>query len=122
MRRPAIFTICLILSSTSAWAADDPPIVGPAAPLAPAVIARDGEGHVTLRTTRLPSPISFDGALDEAFYRDVPSFGDFLQQEPHEGQPATDKTEVWVFYDRDYLYVAARLWESEAGHRVSTDM
>ena len=71
---------------------------------------------------RVPSPLVFDGTLDEPFYRSVPSFGDFIQQEPHEGQPATDKTEVWVFFDRDYLYVSARMFDAEPDKRVSTEM
>jgi Domain of unknown function (DUF5916) len=113
-----------LLVSAPAFAGEgaDPVIQGPPPPVFPNVVARDAQGRVTLRTERVPSPLKFDGVLDEPFYRDAPSFGDFIQQEPHEGQPATEKTEVWVFYDRDYLYVSARLWESEPGHRVSTEM
>ena len=36
-------------------------------------------------------------------------YADFVQQEPHEGEPATDKTEVWVFFDDKNIYVGARL-------------
>lgn len=64
----------------------------------------------------------FDGVLEEPFYREVPPFGDFIQQEPHEGQPATDKTEVWVFYDRDNLYVSARMYDAEPDKRIATEM
>ena len=35
------------------------------------------------------------------------------------GAPATDKTDVWVFFDRDNLYVSARMYESEPGKRVA---
>ena len=52
----------------------------------------------------------------------MPSFGDFIQQEPHEGQPATDKTEVWVFFDRDNLYVSARMYDAQPDKRVATEM
>ena len=90
--------------------------------MAPAVIARDEQGHITFRAMRVPSPLVFDGTLDEPFSRDVRSFGDFIQQEPHEGQPATDKIEVWVFFDRDYLYVSAKMYDSEPDKRVSTEM
>jgi hypothetical protein len=100
----------------------DPLIEGPPPPVAPDVVARDSQGRITLRATRVPSPFQFDGVLDEAFYRDVPSFGDFIQQEPHEGQPATEKTEVWVFFDRDYLYVSAKMYDSEPDKRVATEM
>ena len=117
-----IFLLLIVLSSAAGAAADDPAILGPPPPTFPDMIARDGQGRVTVRATRVSSPLVFDGVLEEPFYRDVPAFGDFIQQEPHEGQPATDKSDVWIFYDRDYLYVCARLWESESGHRVSTEM
>src|SRR5262245_30749719 len=112
----------LIVAAPAAAFGADPPIQGPPPPTFPEVISRDEQRRVTLRTERVPSPLNFDGHLDEAFYYDVPSFGDFVQQEPHEGQPATDRTQGWVFYDRDYLYVSARLWESERGRRVATEM
>ena len=117
-----VFCALALAASVSAQSTDDPAVNGLSIPAAPDVIARDGQGQITLRTTRLPSALDFDGKLDESFYRDVPSFGDFVQQEPHEGQPATDRTEVWVFYDDTNLYVSARLWESEPGHRLSTEM
>src|SRR5262245_62912164 len=112
----------LIVAAPAAAFGADPPIQGPPSPTFPEVIARDEQRRVTLRTERVPSPLNFDGHLDEAFYYDVPSFGDFIQQEPHEGQPATDRTEVWLFYDEKYLYVSARLWETDPGHRVATEM
>jgi hypothetical protein len=122
IRRFIALLFALGLALPAAAAADDPPLIGPPPPAEPAVIARDDAHHVTLRTMRVPSPLAFDGALDEPFYRDTPSFGDFVQQEPHEGENATERTEVWVFYDRDYLYVSARIWESEPGKRVATEM
>jgi hypothetical protein len=97
-------------------------IDGPPAPLPPAVINRDEAGNATVRTMRLPSPLVFDGALDEAPYRDVPSMSDFIQQEPNEGGPASDRTEIWIFFDERNLYIGARLWESEKGRRVTSDM
>jgi hypothetical protein len=100
----------------------DPPIESPPAPAPPEVIARDAQGRITIRAMRVPSPFVFDGVLEEPFYRDVPSFGDFIQQEPHEGAPATDKTDVWVFYDNDNLYVSARMFDSGPDRRVATEM
>ena len=122
MRR-LLGTALLLLTTVPAFAqSGDPTIDGPPPPAAPAIIARDAQGHITFRATRVPTPLVFDGALDEPFYRDVPSFGDFVQQEPHDGQPATDKTEVWVFFDRDYLYVSARMYDAEPDKRVATEM
>jgi hypothetical protein len=121
MRIPGAVLLVACLSVPAFAQTSDPPLEGPAPPAPPAVIAREGT-QVTLRTMRVPSPLTFDGALDEPFYGEVPSFGDFIQQEPHEGAAATEKTEVWVFYDRDYLYVSARMWESESGRRIATEM
>ncbi len=97
-------------------------IDGPPPPAPPATIARDEAGRVTVRTARLPSPIELDGRLDEPFYASVPPFDGFVQQEPEEGQPATEKTDAWVFFDEDDIFVAARLWETEPSRRVMSDM
>ena len=85
-------------------------------------VVRVPDGRASVRTRRLPSPMQFDGRLDEAFYRDVEPFGDFIQQEPFAGQPATEKTEAWVFFDNDNVYVGMRLWETDRSRRVMSDM
>jgi hypothetical protein len=93
-----------------------------APPIAPEVVSRGADGHAVVRATRLAAPLALDGRLDEPVYTSVKAAGDFIQQEPFEGEPATDTTEVWVFFDQDYLYVAARLWEQEPGRRVANEM
>ena len=100
----------------------DPAIAGPPEPVPPAVASRDEAGHVTIRAIRLAEPIVLDGRLDERVYRDTEAIGDFVQQEPFEGTASTDKTEVWVTYDEDAIYVGARLWESDSSQRVTSDM
>jgi hypothetical protein len=86
------------------------------------MVSRDDEGHVTIRATRLTEPLTLDGRLDERLYRDTEPIGEFVQQEPREGEPATEKTEVWVAYDEAAVYVGARLWESDPSKRVMSDM
>jgi hypothetical protein len=66
--------------------------------------------------------IRVDGRLDEALYTATEAIGAFVQQEPDEGQPATEKTEAWVFFDDDTIYVAARCWESRPERRVANEM
>ena len=75
-----------------------------------------------LRATRIATPLQLDGRLDEAVYQGVKAASGFVQQEPHEGSPATDETEVWVFYDDKNIYVGARLHESDPSKRVTSDM
>jgi hypothetical protein len=102
----------------------DAPFVfsGPPAPSAPSVINRDADGRATVRAVRLTAPLRVDGRLDEAIYSSLPPIGDFIQQEPVEGPPATEKTEVWLLFDDEALYVTFRLWESRPGNLVANEM
>ena len=95
---------------------------GPPPPELPTVVARDSAGRVTLRTVRLPGPLSVDGRLDEPIYVDAPSISDFIQNDPAEGQPATEKTEVWLFFDETHIYVVARCWETRPDRLMATEM
>ncbi|MFQ5604805.1 MAG: DUF5916 domain-containing protein [bacterium] len=60
---------------------------------------------------RIDYPIQLDGQLKEAVWQQTGVTG-FTQQDPNEGQPATEKTIVWVAYDDDAVYVGARLFDS----------
>jgi hypothetical protein len=95
---------------------------GPAAPVSPAVISRDASGRATIRAVRITTPLRVDGRLDESLYTSVPPISDFIQQEPEEGAPATEKTEMWLAFDADNLYVAFRCWESEPDQVVANEM
>jgi hypothetical protein len=115
-------------AAAAASAADAAPaelpfaIDGPSPPQPPAVIVRNEAGKATLRATALTEPIRIDGALDEAIYTRVPAMADFIQIEPDTGSPATQKTEVWLFFDRDQVYVSARAWETNMDRLVITEM
>ena len=97
-------------------------ILGPAPPEPPAMIRRDEEGGATMRATRLEEPLDFDGRLDEAIYDRVPGVSDFIQTEPLEGEPATEKTEVWVFFDDEAIYIAGRCWDTRPDRIVATEL
>ena len=89
-------------------------IFGPAPPVAPEVMTRDAQGLVTWRATPLAvaGSLDLDGRLDEGFYETVAPVSGFVQGVPDAGAPATEKTEAWVFYDGDHIYVAARCYDS----------
>ena len=87
-------------------------IDGPPAPVAPETMTRDADGRATVRALRLQAPPSLDGVLGEAVYAQAPPISGFIQQLPDEGAPATERTEVWVLYDAEHVYVAARCWDS----------
>lgn len=97
-------------------------ILGPPPPVAPAVITRDAAGGATVRAVRVLESPRIDGRLDEAIYRSTEAISGFLQQEPVEGAPATERTELWVLYDDRSVYVTARMWDSQPDKVVATEM
>ena len=76
------------------------------------MITRDDRGNATVRAIRLTAPIQLDGVLSEPIYREVQSISDFVQVLPDEGDLATEKSEAWILFDGDNVYVAARVWDS----------
>ena len=95
---------------------------GPPVPVAPEVINRDSQGRATVRAVRLTQPLQIDGRLDEAVFQNTPSMSDFIQQEPVEGVPATERTEAWLLFDEDTFYVVFRLFESQMERLVANEM
>jgi hypothetical protein len=45
-----------------------------------------------------------------------------VQQEPNEGQPATERTDVWIVFDDRTVYVSARCWDSQPARAISNEM
>ena len=79
-------------------------------------------GKPTIRAIPAPDGYKVDGRLDEAIYGVVSGAIDFIQQEPYEGQPATEKTEVWVLFDAKNLYLAFRMWDSHPERMIANEM
>ncbi|MAG70492.1 MAG: DUF5916 domain-containing protein [Vicinamibacterales bacterium] len=99
-------------------------ILGPPPPVPPAMVARDDEGRTTMRAVRLDedAPLQIDGRLDESIYTEVAGVGGFVQQEPDEGAPPTQPTEIWVFFDDTTFYLSVRNWDSEPERIVAREM
>ncbi len=106
------------------FAAPAPRIIdGPPPPLAPETLARDAAGRVTIRAVPLDQPLDVDGSLDEGVYEIVQPLTGFVQQQPDEGAPATERTEAWVFYDDSNIYISGRMWDSAPESRwVANEM
>ncbi len=91
----------------------DPDLIdGPSAPVPPAVMNRDEQGRVTIRAVRLDGGIGVNGVLDEGVYRTVPAITGFIQLVPDAGSLATERTEAWILFDDENVYVSARVWDS----------
>ena len=113
-----------VVAPAGAQSPTDPSVVleGPPTPIAPAVVARDADGRTTVRAQRTTMPLRIDGRLDEAIYENVPAISDFIQNEPREGAPANERTDAWVFFDDEHIYVVARCWETEPDRLVANEM
>src|SRR5690349_9158211 len=93
----ARFVLAGVLLASPVHAQQLPPSFdGPPAPAPPEVVSRDQAGRATVRAIRLASPLRVDGRLDEEVYSSTTAISDFIQTEPSEGAPASEKTEVWV--------------------------
>lgn len=78
--------------------------------IAPPTASRDSAAVVpTARAVRTRAAIRIDGRLDEAAWATAPVTDRFTQIDPHEGAPASQRTEVRVLFDDDALYVGVRL-------------
>ena len=114
---PALLAQAPQAASTQAPAAEGPP-----PPALPETISRDDRGRATVRAVRVTTPMKIDGRLEEPLYAAVKPASDFIQMEPSAGQVATEKTEVWVFYDDDNVYVSVRASESHPERMVANEM
>jgi hypothetical protein len=110
----------VLIAATRALAQDMLPDGRPI-PVAPAVIARNASG-VTIRATRITTPLRIDGRLDEAVYEQVAALTEFEQQDPKEGAPVSERTEAWVMFDDEHFYVACRCFDANPGRMVANDM
>jgi hypothetical protein len=110
------------LEPQSAPPPDALPFFAPAAPVAPEVITRDEQGRITVRATRLTGTFVLDGKLDDPVYSRVKSVSDFIQQEPDEGAPETERTEGWIFFDDQNLYVSMRCWDSQPERMMANEL
>lgn len=123
----ALFVVAGVLIGTTVGAQQPqrltpPTPTGPPAPTLPETISRDDQGRATVRAVRVTTPIRTDGKLDEPIYSTVRPASGFIQMEPSAGEPATEKTEVWVFYDQDNVYVSLKAWESQPDRAVVNEM
>ena len=66
------------------------------------------------RTAEGQRPV-IDGLVNEDVWTQGEPFSAFVQQEPDEGQPATERTEIRFLLDRQNLYIGVICFDSEPG-------
>jgi hypothetical protein len=63
-----------------------------------------------------------DGVIEEDEWRQASVIDSFTQQEPVEGAPATERTEVRVLYDARHLYIAVNAFDTNPAGVIATEM
>jgi uncharacterized protein DUF5916/cellulose/xylan binding protein with CBM9 domain len=69
-----------------------------------------------LQATRLPEglpPLTIDGRVNDEAWQQVEPYTEFTEQDPIEGAPASERTEVRVLYDAVNLYVGVVCLDTE---------
>lgn len=78
-------------------------------------LANPGDSLTTQKkyfTKQLNGTITLDGTPNEEAWNAVEWGGDFIQQQPHEGQAPSQPTNFKILYDDKYLYIAYRAHDS----------
>ena len=93
-----------------------------AAALAVPLTAQDARPVRDVAAVHVEQSPVIDGALDEATWRDAALLDAFTQQEPDEGAPSSERTEVLLTYDRSALYLGLRAFDSSPSGVTATEM
>ena len=62
-----------------------------------------------------------DGIVEDSVWSTAQVITDFVQAEPYEGEPATEKTEVRLLYDKTHLYLGVICYDTDPGGIIVTD-
>jgi hypothetical protein len=83
---------------------------------------QSSDGRRTVTAVEARAPITLDGALDEEVWREAVAATEFVQAEPHEGQPSTEPTEVRIAFDRDALYIGVICHDTDPAGVIVNDI
>jgi Domain of unknown function (DUF5916) len=89
-------------------------------PAAPARPPTEASGLRAMITRTSEAPV-VDGVLDERLWQQASPIEDFVQAEPSQGEPATEKTDVRLLFTSTMLYIGVTCFDSEPSKIVTTD-
>jgi hypothetical protein len=69
--------------------------------------------EVQIKIQKVSSSPKIDGFLEKSFWREVKPCGDFVQYDPFNGNPPSEKTIVYIAYDEDNLYIGFNCLDSQ---------
>lgn len=80
-----------------------------------------GDEYRTQATRTETAPV-LDGVLEEDIWGPAGLIDELIQQEPSEGAPATEDTEIYLLYDAETLYIGIRAWQRSGHGVIATEM
>jgi hypothetical protein len=104
--RLRIRSFCLLTAALVGWPSES--------------AAQSVRDRPSVRATLATRSPKIDGVLDEAVWQTASPIDTFVQQEPSEGQPATERTEVRILYDKGRLFIGVHAYASEPP--IATEM
>jgi len=107
-KRPFLLGVSFVLATAHAFAQTP--------------VAEGGRPTITAVRLEPTEAITLDGKLDEAVWRRAVPTGDFVQQIPQTGTPATERTEVRIAYDADALYLGVICYDDEPDRMIGNTM
>lgn len=75
--------------------------------------AHAGDSPREIRAVRVTQPPEMDGFLNDEQWTLAHPTSDFIQRDPDEGQPASERTEVRVLYDDEAIYIGAMMHDRQ---------
>src|SRR5215471_17377704 len=109
----ALFAIGLLSVVSSQWRAGAVEAAG---------LQEQPGGSRSVMSVYTQHPPLLDGTMDDAAWSGGAYVGGFRQREPFEKEPATERTEVKILYDRHNLYFGIHCFDSEPGKIVATEL
>ena len=84
----------------------------------PSLVNAQEAARLQTEASRVASPPVLDGLLDDAAWATAQTIENFVQREPNEGEPVSERTEVKLLYDDEALYVGAWMYDADAASIV----
>ena len=97
-------------------------VTAPLLPAAPQQETSLPESRRSAIVTAITSEIRVDGLLEEREWETAPKLGELTQREPATGERPTEKTEVMLLRDANYLYIGVMSYDSEPDQIIGTQM
>ena len=105
--------LAAVVADSAAAEPQAPPAATPAAQANGPAPENSGRRSMTALRMADGEAVTLDGRLDEPFWARAIPAADFIQQDPQNGRPATEPTEVRLVYDKDVLYIGVTAFDSE---------